>query len=74
MHLSKDISYYSRHIVFILRCSSHCLNVEKRRHQTIDYCLRFCNICLDRNCYVVADEFHLLLVCQVYNELRFFYF
>ena len=56
------------------RCSSHCLNVEKGRHQNIDYCLRFCNICLDRNCYVVEDEFHFVLVCPVYNELRLFYF
>ena len=67
MYLSMDISYYSSRILSKLRCSSHCLNVEKGRHQHFDYCLRFCNICLDRNCYVVEDEFHFLLVCPVYN-------
>ena len=69
-----DISYYSRRILSNLRCSSHCLNVEIGRHQHIDCCFRFCNNCLDRNCYVVEDEFHFVLVCTVYNELRLLYF
>ena len=52
----------------------HCRNVKKGRHQAKDYSLRFCDLCLKINCYIVEDEFHFLLVCPMYHELRTLYF
>ena len=40
----------------------------------IDYCLRFCNICVGKNGFVVEDEFHFLLVCPVPMNFGFLYF
>ena len=36
--------------------------------------LRFCQICLQRNAYVVEDEFHFFCVCPAYEEIRSMYF
>ena len=31
---------------------------------------RFCPICLQRNVYCIENEFHFLLVCPVYADIR----
>ena len=49
------------------RCSSLPLAIEAGRHQGIDPQLRFCTLC---NSGAVEDEFHFLLKCSVYINLR----
>ena len=39
----------------------------------IDRELRFCVPCSRRNEYAIEDEYHFLLVCPLYNELREMY-
>ena len=36
----------------------------------IDREYRYCYFCLKRNVYVIEDEFHFVLVCPLYDELR----
>ena len=52
------------------RCSSHYLQVETDRKCGIERCLRFCQLC-DLN--QIEDEFHFLLFCPYFNELRMKY-
>ena len=73
-YLLTDMSPQSRRILSNFRCSSHTLNVEIGRHKNIDYNLRFCDSCLKRNVFVIEDEFHFLLNCPQYDELRSLYF
>ena len=51
------------------RSSSHSLMIEKGRHYGLDRDVRFCPYC---EC-ILEDEFHFLLVCPLYNELRSMY-
>ena len=48
------------------RLSNHNLMIEKGRHQNADLQDRTCPFCPDQ----IEDEFHFLLKCPIYRELR----
>ena len=73
-YLNIDLPYMYKKILSNFRCSSHCLMIEKGRHQNIERSLRFCPLCLRRNAYVIEDEFHFFFVCPIYAEIRNIYF
>ena len=50
-----------------LRCSVHKLKVETSRHEGIAYEHRLCILCENNQ---VEDEFHFLMICPVYENLR----
>ena len=50
-----------------LRCSAHKLAIEEVRLRNIERSLRLCQFC---NSGVIEDEFHFLLACPAYSELR----
>ena len=50
-----------------LRCSAHKLAIEEGRLRNIERSLRLCQFC---NSGVIEDEFHFLLACPAYRELR----
>ena len=50
-----------------LRCSAHKLAIEEGRLRNIERSLRLCQFC---NSGVIEDEFHFLLACPAYSELR----
>ena len=52
------------------RCSVHKLKVETGRHDDIAYENRLCTLC-DYN--QVEDEFHFVMICPVYENLRITY-
>ena len=52
------------------RCSSHDLYIESGRFRAIDREKRICKLC-DQS--VIEDEYHFLLICPVYNQLRNIY-
>ena len=49
------------------RMQSNALNIETGRYRSVDRNLRLCTLC-SRN--EVEDEFHFILVCPVYNDIR----
>jgi hypothetical protein len=50
-----------------LRCSAHRLAIEEGRYRNIERCDRLCALC---NMKQVESEYHFLLVCPFYKELR----
>ena len=48
------------------RLSNHNLMIEKGRHQDVAFCDRSCPFCPDQ----IENEFHFLLKCPTYRELR----
>ena len=48
--------------------------VEAGRHQNIDRNLRFCQMYLKRNVYIVEDEFNFFLVCPAFDDIMKLYF
>ena len=50
-----------------LRCSSHNLAIEDGRYRNIERRQRKCTFC---NINVIEDEYHFVLVCPLYRELR----
>ena len=55
------------------RIGNHDLAIEKDRHQNIPADQRLCRLCWSRNKEYVEDEYHVLMVCQFYNDLRNIY-
>ena len=60
-----------RNVLCRFRCSGHNLMIEKGRHLKIERSLRLCQLC---NSNVIEDEYHFLLVCPFYRDLRRKYF
>ena len=56
-----------------LRCSSHKLAVERLRG-IIPRNERICRYCLLNEINVLEDEYHFVMICPLYNELRLQYF
>ena len=60
-----------RNVLCRFRCSGHNLMIKKGRHLNIERSLRLCEFC---NSNVIEDEYHFLLVCPFYRDLRRKYF
>ena len=62
---------YVRHRIALtrLRCSCHRLAVERLRG-TLERENRLCSYCLNNNVNRIEDEYHFVLVCPLYNNLR----
>ena len=60
-----------RNVLCRFRCSGHSLMIEKGRHLNIERSLRLCQFC---NSNVIEDEYHFVLVCPFYRDLRRKYF
>jgi hypothetical protein len=56
-----------RNVITKIRLSSHCLEIEQGRHRNIPRNERLCKLCLQRT---IEDEFHFILECPVYNNIR----
>jgi len=53
-----------------LRTSGHKLEIEAGRHKNIDRDVRYCKIYLEHNVHTIEDEFHFLMICPHYREIR----
>ena len=65
-YLSKPISTKYKKEITKLRLSSHNLLIETGRHKKIPRELRICPLCHVE----VEDEFHYVLKCSIFNDLR----
>ena len=52
------------------RCSNHVLNIECGRWKNVERNERLCELCSRINIYDIEDEYHFLLCCHSYNDLR----
>ena len=66
-YLLMNLKFKVYQIFACFRCSCLPLNVEVGRRAGIDRKERFCKVCRSNK---VEDEFHFLLECPVYNDLR----
>ena len=53
-----------------LRISAHSLMIEKGRYQGLPREERHCTYCLTSGEKYIEDEFHLILICKLYSDLR----
>lgn len=54
-----------------LRCSSHNLQIEKGRHSNLLLADRICELCHKTdNSTILEDEYHFVIHCPSYNDLR----
>jgi hypothetical protein len=61
---------YQRVMFAKFRCSDHQLHIEKGRHTGVIRQERYCDYCKKHNSFCVEDEFHFLLLCPLYKDLR----
>ena len=59
-----------RHFYSQFRTGKHFLEVERGRYCGQTKAERICKVC---NSKQIEDEFHFILICHVYNDLRFRY-
>ena len=52
------------------RCANHKLAIERGRVLRQERNTRICKYCINRGIYIVEDEFHVLLVCKLFHEIR----
>ena len=50
--------------------SGHKLEIETGQHKNIDRDLRYCKNCLEHGVHTIEDEFHFLMICPHYHEIR----
>ena len=53
-----------------LRCCSHDLAIEIGRRQNVPREERFCKYCLSKWLRYVEDEYHLVVKCELYGDIR----
>lgn len=70
-YLCLDLPFKFRNALAKFRCSSHCLMIEKGRHMGLDRSYRNCPLCIKRNAYTLEDEYHFLMVCPEYEDIRY---
>ena len=73
-YLTLELCFKFRQALAKFRCSSHNLMIEKGRHLDLDRIFRNCPFCLKRNIYTIEDEYHFLMVCPQYEDIRYIYF
>ena len=65
-YLSKPIYCQYKKLICKLRLSSHCLCIETGRYKNVPLERCICPICKSD----VEDEYHFMLKCPAYNNLR----
>ena len=66
-YLQKVESPKLRKFLSKIRLSSHNLNIEEGRYRNEARPQRVCNLCDKRD---IEDEFHFIIVCPIYSNIR----
>ena len=67
VYLQKSLNPTYRKYLSKFRLSAHSLNIEKGRYNNTNRRDRICTLC---NSSDIEDEFHFILKCPIYNDLR----
>ena len=66
-YLDRPVNFMYKPYICKYRTSAHNLNIETGRYYNIDRNQRYCNMC---NANALEDEYHFILECIKYNDLR----
>ncbi|XP_071123308.1 uncharacterized protein [Mytilus edulis] len=66
-YLQKPVNYVFKPYISRYRLSAHCLNIETGRFCNIERENRLCNMC---NKNMIEDEYHYILQCEKYSDIR----
>ena len=66
-YLSRSINCRYKPLLCRYRINAHSLNIETGRYFNIARNQRFCNMC---NMRIIEDEFHFILECKKYEDIR----
>ena len=66
-YLTKPLDTYCKQLITRYRTSSHSLYIERGRHNNVPRNMRICNHCSLND---IEDEFHFILKCPLYKDLR----
>lgn len=69
-YLTLTVSYKYKNAFCKLRCSTHNLNIETGRHSNTPREERYCKYCESNNIKNIETEFHFIMECKLYVELR----
>ena len=72
-YLCLHIPYRLRSSLAKLRIGNHVLEIEQGRHQNLPVNQRICKLCASIDENYVEDEYHVILQCPFYDELRTIY-
>lgn len=72
-YLLLSIPYRLRSALAKLRTGSHDLEIEKGRHRNIPHYNRLCKLCNTLNLNFIEDEYHVIMQCPFYTDLRNIY-
>ena len=66
-YLDRPVNYIYKTFISKYRLSSHSLSIETGRFYNIERNMRTCNDCYDN---LIEDEYHFILVCKKYDNIR----
>ena len=69
-YLISDIAVIQRISMAKLRCSSHKLKIQLGRQDDVPIADRLCLFCKSHNINVVEDEYHFMVTCPCFHDLR----
>ena len=69
-YLLVNMHWKHRAALVRFRCVNHKLAIERGRVLRQERNTRICKYCMNRGIYIVEDEFHVLLVCTLFYEIR----
>ena len=66
-YLSRPVNYMFKPLISRYHLHAHSLNIETGRYYNIDRHARICNMCNNND---IEDEYHFILECSKYVEIR----
>ena len=72
-YLNLFIPHRLRNALAKFRIGNHDLEIERGRHKNLPVNERVCKLCETQGVLTVEDEYHVLLKCPFYNDLRVIY-
>lgn len=66
-YLRRAVNYVFKPLICKYRIHAHCLQIETGRFYNVNRNERYCTMCNDR---LIEDEYHFILICRKYEDIR----